>query len=303
MDDELPPGDPAGPPASVVLTDQQHEPLELLFLPDSGDRGPTETAYSPLLALPAPVASRCPPEMVDIRGAFCIDRYEAVLIDETSGQRLSPYYPPAPGEARRAFERWRQEAGAGRTDLARQMPVPVPPAWQLQGGFTPVACARPGVVPNGYSSQVAARRACENAGKRLCTEAEWVTACRGEAGTRFPYGDDYEEGRCNVFRAAHPASLLHANASVNHTDPRLNQVKDRGEPLLRPTGATPGCRSVWGEDAVYDLVGNLDEWIDDPSGVFLGGFYSRGTKEGCLARVSAHDPPYYDYSLGVRCCR
>jgi hypothetical protein len=51
------------------------------------------------------------------------------------------------------------------------------------------------------------------------------------------------------------------------------------------------------------MVGNLDEWVDDPDGAFLGGFYARGTAEGCDARVGVHAPEYFDYSLGVRCCR
>jgi hypothetical protein len=51
------------------------------------------------------------------------------------------------------------------------------------------------------------------------------------------------------------------------------------------------------------MVGNLDEWVDDPRGAFLGGFYARATSNGCDARVSEHPPEYFDYSLGVRCCR
>ena len=51
------------------------------------------------------------------------------------------------------------------------------------------------------------------------------------------------------------------------------------------------------------MVGNLDEWIDDPDGTFVGGFYSRGTREGCDSIIEVHDYTYYDYSLGVRCCK
>ena len=58
----------------------------------------------------------------------------------------------------------------------------------------------------------------------------------------------------------------------------------------------------WGDDAVYDLVGNLDEWVDEPGGAFAGGFYSRSTRAGCEAVVTAHPKGYLDYSTGVRCC-
>jgi formylglycine-generating enzyme required for sulfatase activity len=183
------------------------------------------------------------------------------------------------------------------------MPLPEPPFWQLTEAFEPRATSARGVVPNGYLSGNVAAQACRNAGKRLCLTEEWVTACRGFQGRKYPYGDEYRPGACNVFRETHPAAKLHDDASRGHHDPRLNQVDEAGEPLLRVTGATATCRSEWGSDAAYDMVGNLDEWVDEPAGAFVGGFYARGTKEGCDARITSHPPQYFDYSLGVRCCR
>jgi hypothetical protein len=90
---------------------------------------------------------------------------------------------------------------------------------------------------------------------------------------------------------------------MGHSDPRLDLVQAEDGPLLRPTGATPECASRWGDDAIYDMVGNLDEWIDDPEGTFVGGFFSRSTKNGCDASVRTHPFAYWDYSLGVRCCQ
>jgi hypothetical protein len=241
--------------------------------------------------------------MVDVGGQFCIDRYEAVLVDSATGQLLSPYYHPTRAQTLKEFEKWRHERTRARTEEGRRLTVPVPPQWQLDRDVEPRAEVRGGAVPNGYLNRDVAERACRNAGKRLCTEREWVTACRGEHGHEFPYGDAYERGACNVFRSAHPAEVLHGNASVGHLDPRLNQVTVRGRRLLRTAGGTPACRSQWGADAAYDMVGNLAEWVDDPDGVFLGGFYSRNTRAGCTRKVASHPPAYFDYSLGVRCCR
>ncbi len=185
----------------------------------------------------------------------------------------------------------------------RRLPIPVPPAFQLTSEFHVKAVAEPSVVPNGYLTGDMAEEACKNAGKRLCRETEWVTACRGEANRQYPYGDAYEQGRCNVKQPVHPAAILHGSASLGHLDPRLNHFTHGTRPLLHATGSNPDCASKWGNDAVYDMVGNLDEWIDDREGTFLGGFYSRNTKEGCLSKITAHPMAYYDYSLGVRCCK
>lgn len=277
-----------------------------LYLPDGGDVAYGSEFASPersLLPKASSKASRCPPEMVDVAGSFCIDRFEAQLLDEQSGQVLSPYYPPEPGLAKKLRDHWMREQSESRVSLGRQLDVPELPAFQLEGGLSPMAVPKVNVVPSGYLDGVEAERACKNAGKRLCKANEWVTACRGELNRPFPYGDKYQSGTCNVFREAHPAHLLHGNASEGHLDPRLNLVASSAGPLLRRTGATPGCRSEWGEDAIYDMVGNLDEWVDDENGAFQGGFYARSTKLGCDARITAHPRPYEDYSLGVRCCK
>ncbi len=298
-------GGEGAPSASVAATSAlpPDEAPAILYLPDGGDVPPPDVARPATPLAVTLIGRRCPPEMVLVAGRLCVDRYEVVL-EELGGQRrLSAFYHPAAGRARSVFEQWTRARSDAPTELGRTMSVASPPAWQLTERYDFAAAVRAGELPQGYLDANAAERACRNAGKRLCTEAEWVLACRGEDDRRFPYGDEYEPGRCNVFREAHPAALLHGDPSQGHLDPRLNAVAASGRPLLRATGATKDCRSRWGDDALHDMVGNLDEWVDDPDGVFLGGFYSRSTKEGCAARISAHPREYFDYSLGVRCCR
>lgn len=278
-------------------------PPALLYLPDGGDIAPPGAPGPSLFGSPGASSGRCPPDMVDVRGEFCIDRFEDSLVDVATGRRLSPYYFPSRAEAQHEYAHWRRAHAFDATERGRTMPVPAPPAWELEHDVQPKAVSLPGVPPSGYVNEIVAQQACHNAGKRLCTPAEWVTACRGEQNRPFPYGDHYEPGVCNVDRASHPSVILHGDASIDHLDPRLNEVTFHGEPLLKPTGASPDCRSQWGSDAVYDMVGNLDEWVDDPSGEFLGGFYSRPTHAGCEARITTHPANYFDYSLGVRCCK
>ena len=268
----------------------------LLYLPDGGDTVQFGAAPELLPGMPAP-SSRCPAEMVDVRGRFCIDRYEVMLVDQRLGRRLSPYYHPTRAQTAASLKDWTRSAQGAR------LAVPAPPDFQLSENFEPRAESLASATPSGYLSGNLAEVACRNAGKRLCTLDEWQLACRGEGRHKYPYGDHYEEGRCNVYREAHPAQILHHDSSTGHLDPRLNLVEGANGPLLRKTGATESCKSPWGGDAIYDMVGNLDEWVDEPSGAFQGGFFSRSTREGCDARITVHPPAYSDYSLGVRCCK
>lgn len=263
---------------------------------DLGGQGQTRPLVGPEKNGP------CPADMVSIAGAFCIDRYEVSLVDATGQRELSPHFPPTRDLTANLWKRWQREAPRSRMALGRSLPVPFPPDFQVSEEFEPQAVSRAGVLPAGYLSQVTAERACRGAGKRLCTRGEWVRACRGQEDRRFPYGDTYRDGVCNVHRKTHPARLLHGNSSEYHLDPRLGLTADEDGPLLRRTGATPECASRWGSDAAFDMVGNLDEWVDEPGGTFLGGFYSRATREGCDSFIDVHAPSYLDYSLGTRCC-
>jgi formylglycine-generating enzyme required for sulfatase activity len=253
---------------------------------------------------PADGRHGCPPDMVKVRD-FCIDRFEVATVDARSGDALSPYYPPSSRLVESVLQAWALERSSVGDPSAREMPLPELPLIQRsRSDYVPRAVSRAGVVPQGYLSYPLAKLACERGGKRLCSESEWITACKGQAPRKFPYGDEFEAGRCNVYRHVHPAMTLHGASWYGHRDPRLNLVVEPGEgPLLRLTGATPSCASRWGVDRVYDMVGNIDEWVEAETPLFVGGFYARSTREGCESRVSSHAPLYYDYSTGTRCCR
>lgn len=252
---------------------------------------------------PQPSRGRCPPDMVVVLNSYCVDRYEVALLDAAQGRLLSPHYPPSKQYTVSLLEQWQRNASKSKGPLGLQLSIPPPPSFQLEEEFEPRAESKAGVLPSGYLTRGLAEVACKNAGKRLCSREEWVRACRGEQDWNFPYGNEYEALACNVHRLSHPASLLHGSASKNHLDPRLNLTQDDQGSLLRVTGATERCVSSWGDDGIYDMVGNLDEWIVDVDGTFLGGFYSRATTQGCQASIDSHAPAYLDYSLGTRCCR
>ena len=70
---------------------------------------------------------------------------------------------------------------------------------------------------------------------------------------------------------------------------------------VQRTAARSSCTNDYG---VYDMVGNLHEWVDDPEGTFQGGYYmdTKINGEGCNYRTTAHGFSYRDYSTGFRCC-
>lgn len=177
----------------------------------------------------------------------------------------------------------------------------------LEGGK---AVSRAGVKPRGYISGDQAAGACAQAGKRLCTMKEWVKACQGPQKTQYPYGASYEPGACNEFdhknHAGHVSAmhrLFGPNASFDYktmNDPRLDEMPD----TVAPSGSFSKCANGYG---VYDMVGNLHEWVSDKAGakgVFKGGYFedTHLNGDGCRYTTTAHEPSYHDYSTGFRCC-
>lgn len=173
--------------------------------------------------------------------------------------------------------------------------------YEVPSGGT--AAAAEGAVPQGYISAEVAATACAAAGKRLCTSDEWLLACRGAEGRTWPYGDAYDPDACNTeYAGGHPVCDYFGTCdgvwdSEHMNDPGINQQPG----TLDPAGASPGCVTPEG---VYDLHGNLHEWVADADGTFRGGFYADASinGEGCGYVTTAHDRGYHDYSTGFRCC-
>jgi sulfatase modifying factor 1 len=247
----------------------------------------------------------CSTDMVRVADRFCIDRFEATVVDDVQERPLSPLYPPWGPLARANYEEWSERVRRGEAGGTGIALPPIFP-YHFEGRWAPRAVSRPGLTPQGYVNKLQAVAACAGAGKRLCTEPEWRTACRGQNDTQFPYGETYQPDMCNINREVHPALVLHGvvHSGVLH-DPRLNAVGVHGKSLLHQGGGPPECRSQWGDDFVYDMVGNIDEWVEGPELVYLGGYYAKASQEGCELRNDRHKhqgPTYYNYSVGFRCC-
>lgn len=160
---------------------------------------------------------------------------------------------------------------------------------------------------------------CELAGKRLCTQDEWVLACAGDpmggGRQKFAYGDALDFTACNT------------NKSSKSTGCDAKSVKSAWKTCptrTEPSGAFPRCRSRFG---VFDLHGNVAEAMTriDEDGTRVSQlkgsawFYvdvarrpwDKPTKENYPDHC-AHDPRWHvepmrdamhsNYHLGFRCC-
>jgi len=207
----------------------------------------------------------CPLGMLTA-GDVCIDRYEASLVVIDADDRVlashSPYIHP--------------------TTTVRAVSIA-------------------GAVPQSYIDADTAEQACAAANKRLCTDAEWLRACRSADLHIYPYGDRLQPATCNDARANHPAVEYFGTA-----DPSVFSMLDHPCILQVPngiqtTGAHPQCIST---DGAFDMMGNLHEWTADPAGTFRGGFFVDTVINGpgCTYATTAHDRSHWDYSTGFRCC-
>lgn len=210
-------------------------------------------------------ASPCPPEMARIDD-YCIDRWEASLVEVTP-KGVVPFA---------------HNARPARRNVR--------------------AVSRPNVMPQGYISGAEAQRACEMAGKRLCTDHEWFRACEGKHKTIYPYGTVLDKHRCNGDRKLHPMHELYGPAAGDEiwmVEPMNNPAINEQPDTVAPTGAMVRCVGSWG---IHDMVGNLQEWTNDPAGTFRGGAYSTNNALGCQYVTTVHGLGYHDYSIGFRCC-
>ncbi|MEW6722728.1 MAG: SUMF1/EgtB/PvdO family nonheme iron enzyme [Candidatus Micrarchaeota archaeon] len=223
---------------------------------------------------------------------FCIDRFEAHLVEMRGGKEL------------------------------------IHPHFQIPGRDDFIARSAPMVRPQRSVNRLEARSFCTNAGKRLCTMHEWKLACMGPETFPYPYGNKETSGKCNT----HKAHALSVFAGTNNkewskgdmNDPILTMVPG----TLEDSGVYRGCVSAFG---AYDMVGNIHEWVSDDvdetmissmpyigkdkpaaggpfaavgNGIFMGGYFSSANEngKGCNYATIAHAPGHRDYSVGFRCC-
>jgi hypothetical protein len=133
-----------------------------------------------------------------------------------------------------------------------------------------------GEMPEGNLTWYQAQAKCAESGKRLCSENEWVTACKGFKNQLFPYGPKYNSDICNTGKS--------------------------WEQGIARSGSFDACVSDYG---IYDMSGNLSEWTgeNDSLSAIKGGSFEDIDSYVTCGSVIKLAPSSQFKQTGFRCCK
>jgi hypothetical protein len=161
-----------------------------------------------------------------------------------------------------------------------------------------------GEQPSFLVSWTEAKKHCEAKGKRLCREAEFNFACEGEEMLPYTYGYVRDPEACNIDKPYRKRNKTLATYEKCMKRPACKAELARLD-QRRPAGSMPRCVSPFG---VYDLNGNINEWVERPKQKYpnrsgLKGGWWGPVRGRCRPTVGFHKEDDYGYEEGFRCCK
>jgi len=194
----------------------------------------------------------------------------------------------------------------GAKALASPVTVAAAVPAKAAGSAAKPAAAREGkrahVTRGRAASTTKARATAKAGGARGGPGSSGSNGSRKEAKAGKPASSTKKAPVRRTGRASAKPASIEASVWTRLNDPALGQV----DGALSRTGEHPECVNGFG---VFDMVGNLHEWVATDRaaehGTFAGGYYLDTTinGDGCNYKTQAHAHEYHDYSTGFRCCK
>ncbi len=168
-----------------------------------------------------------------------------------------------------------------------------------RGSDSSAATSKPEVLPWMVADNAEASKACQAAGKSLCTEDQWFKACSGPSGTVYAYGNKYEPLTCNGIDTY---CNCDKGSDCQNRDPcpfPFCYYECGGIYMLETTGSFPNCKNGYG---VFDMNGNLWEHVlgGDETRI-RGGAFNCGDSQK-LHRCDYIPSTWEPAARGFRCC-
>ncbi len=222
----------------------------------------------------------CPPGMVEVEGEYC------PAVEQYCMKQMDPKHPER--------DRCAEYAQSGRC-----LGVPVHKRVCMDRFEWP---NRPGAKPDVGMDWNEANAQCSAVGKRLCSDTEWTLACEGQEHLPYPYGYQRNPSACNIDKPyIEPDDAKWANLKTRAAEAaRLDQREG--------SGTRESCVSPYG---LYDMTGNVDEWVVNENGHTKEKPYVSGLKGGywgpvrdrCRPMTTDHNQWHTGYQIGFRCCQ
>ena len=168
-----------------------------------------------------------------------------------------------------------------------------------EGYDSSFAASRPGVIPWRVENNAEAADACQAAGKSLCTEDQWFTACQGPAETVYGYGNEYDPPICNGIDTY---CFCDADQACGERDPCPYPYcyGDCGASFrVEPTGHFADCTNDYG---VFDMNGNVWEHVLDGDETRIRGGAYNCSDSKTLHRCDYIPGNWEPSARGFRCC-